>query len=487
MTQPNRLKSIVRLLSAGAIGSLLHSFAHAARSVSQFGVTWTFDADYPTGQFANGDWWVVGPITLVSISPETVLQDGETLHGSMMNPRPNQPQAFDSRISDNPFESSANIARRLPLTIPAGTSILSSESVAGKTTGKKPQLKTIAVLTVLAEAPAPGSFRPPYAGADKTIRWNVSDLDFSRVRTLPRPRSTPSLSKVERSVARPLIELRSNWTGNFLKPAQNSPGYGREMSHLVADALLTVNLDYSPEQKRKTIIGLVQWGIDIYGAAREGMTWGNDGGHNHGRKPVLLFAGALLQDDAMLAYADASRHFIFQEDQQTWFVGLPDIGRRHQAADGRKRLSYSIDMIGLAEWGEKHTGAPERDGSNWDAKYRDVCGASMAGTLLAMRLMGLEEAWNWPAAFAYIERFHEQEAPRAGRSPNRIQPFVRDLWDAAPRQLPKRTASASTTSIRPRSARPHRTFAHRAFRPPLAAVAHRLPPTLSNLKSFSVN
>src|SRR5512145_1337984 len=27
---------------------------------SQFGITWTFDGDYETGQFANGDTWVVG-------------------------------------------------------------------------------------------------------------------------------------------------------------------------------------------------------------------------------------------------------------------------------------------------------------------------------------------------------------------------------------------------------------------------------------------
>jgi len=41
----------------------------AATSISQYGITWTFDKDYPTGQFINGDWWVVGPVTVASVSP----------------------------------------------------------------------------------------------------------------------------------------------------------------------------------------------------------------------------------------------------------------------------------------------------------------------------------------------------------------------------------------------------------------------------------
>ena len=43
--------------------------AFAATSVSQYGITWTFSADRPTGQFVNGDWWVVGPVTITNITP----------------------------------------------------------------------------------------------------------------------------------------------------------------------------------------------------------------------------------------------------------------------------------------------------------------------------------------------------------------------------------------------------------------------------------
>jgi len=43
---------------------------YAATSVSQYGITWTFDKDYPTGQFCTGDYWVVGPVTAIEfLSP----------------------------------------------------------------------------------------------------------------------------------------------------------------------------------------------------------------------------------------------------------------------------------------------------------------------------------------------------------------------------------------------------------------------------------
>jgi len=40
----------------------------AAVSLSQFGVTWTFDRDYTTGQFANGDYYVVGEPNVLKLT-----------------------------------------------------------------------------------------------------------------------------------------------------------------------------------------------------------------------------------------------------------------------------------------------------------------------------------------------------------------------------------------------------------------------------------
>src|SRR5579862_8364012 len=38
-------------------------------SVSQYGITWTFDRPTPVGKFVNGDFYVVGPVKVVGINP----------------------------------------------------------------------------------------------------------------------------------------------------------------------------------------------------------------------------------------------------------------------------------------------------------------------------------------------------------------------------------------------------------------------------------
>ncbi|HUC21064.1 MAG TPA: hypothetical protein VMR98_06280 [Candidatus Polarisedimenticolaceae bacterium] len=55
------LVAVVAIVAAIAgIYIVLSSRAATATcsSVSQYGITWTFDKTYPCGQFANGDWWV---------------------------------------------------------------------------------------------------------------------------------------------------------------------------------------------------------------------------------------------------------------------------------------------------------------------------------------------------------------------------------------------------------------------------------------------
>src|ERR1035437_8629831 len=39
-------------------------------SVSQYGITWTFEKPARVGQFITGDWYVVGPVTVKAIDPK---------------------------------------------------------------------------------------------------------------------------------------------------------------------------------------------------------------------------------------------------------------------------------------------------------------------------------------------------------------------------------------------------------------------------------
>ena len=156
---------------------------------------------------------------------------------------------------------------------------------------------------------------------------------------------------------------------------------------------------------------MVQYGLDVYGAAREGAAWTNDGGHNMGRKMPLLLAGVVLGDPDILEYGDASKHFIFQEDQQTFYVTQEDVDRARHTADERRRDPYTVDMIGTPEWGIMHHTAPAYDGSNYCTHYREINGFTIMAHVLIARLMGLQEIWNWPAVFDYHDRFVEVIVP----------------------------------------------------------------------------
>src|ERR1035441_549663 len=43
------------------------------KSVSQYGITWTFEQPAPTGHFVNGDFYVVGPVTITGIDPRPLI------------------------------------------------------------------------------------------------------------------------------------------------------------------------------------------------------------------------------------------------------------------------------------------------------------------------------------------------------------------------------------------------------------------------------
>lgn len=417
--------------------ALLTSQAFSAeklKEISQHSITWTFDEPVLAGQFANGDHWVVGPVTITAIDPPSLTVEGRTLNGSMINPAIGVQQGYDSSrfgpaAYDPNYEDAlnvaANIASGTPLVVPPGSSLIST--ISHKEAGKRPQISDAAILTVL-EAPAPeGSFRPPQTGSDKTLRWNVSQIDWSKLKALAVPAEAPSLDEVASKLERPWIVQNPNWTGGFIHPDRNQPPYGRDISMALADALLMAHLDYPKAEKEDLAIRLVQFGIDVYGAARDGAIWVGYGGHNQGRKMPLIFAGLLLGDKEILAFGDANTHFIFQEDQQTWIIEKEDVGRTLHTKDNRKRESYLPEDVGVPEWGEQHSRQPQRDGRNWDAPYRRNVGSSTIGHALTARLMDAEALWNWKPFFAYIDRYWEIEKDTTIKT-DAIRPFHRAMW-----------------------------------------------------------
>ena len=421
----------------------LFSFAPAATSVSRFGITWYFSEDRPAGQFANGDWWVLGPVTITRITPaDSNLSDTVDMHGTMLNPPLGIQNGWDSRIkyaaAPNGYSQSLNIARRLPYTVNAGNSVCSVKSFEAQATADNPQLEEMAVLTVLATEPPSGSFRPPFMGTDKSVKWNESQLNYGVLRSLAPVANTPNLANVASWFERTWVEKEDGWLGRYFHPYNNHPfqdrgtvgTYGREMAHTAADGLLSLQLNYTNSQKRLLLVRMVQAGIDIYGTARLGGYWGDGGGHNQGRKMVMLLAGRVLGDSAILAFANAGKHRIFQEDLQTFYVSQADVNRVLQPVNNKPLEPYVTADIGMPEWATNYRDQPFFSNKRWDAPYRLVAGPCTLGHVLAARIMGVEALWNHPATFDYYDRFYEIEKSRVSSSTNNIQPFVSSMWKA---------------------------------------------------------
>ena len=69
--------------------------------ISQHGITWTFNARVPVGRFVNGDYYVVGDVTIVSITPKP--EEGR--NGSVLN-LPTYPakSGFDARVKQGRYD-----------------------------------------------------------------------------------------------------------------------------------------------------------------------------------------------------------------------------------------------------------------------------------------------------------------------------------------------------------------------------------------------
>ena len=83
------------IICALSVILLLCQNIYAESQLSQFGITWKFDRDYIVGQFANGDYWVLGPVTIVDITKPSNMPERD---GSMINPVPSLQHGYDGRV-----------------------------------------------------------------------------------------------------------------------------------------------------------------------------------------------------------------------------------------------------------------------------------------------------------------------------------------------------------------------------------------------------
>ena len=100
-----------------------------------------------------------------------------------------------------------------------------------------------------------------------------------------------------------------------------------------------------------------------------------------------------------------------------------------QAVKGGGHGGYRAADVGLPEWGNRHGDDARLDDKTWAGDpYRRCCTAnSWHGFVLAVRIMGLQQAWGHEALFDYVDRYMQIESKYTWtRSWN---PFAERMWD----------------------------------------------------------
>jgi hypothetical protein len=406
-----------------------------ATQATRHGITWAWQGTKTCGQYANGDWWVVGPVTITSITP--IPTTGR--NGTVVNPSISRTQGFDDRAYTGSYNDSLNVGKNLPLIVAANSSVVSSISGAAVVGGMS--VEAFVVLTVVSAAPASGSFRPCYIGSgSRASLFNVSQIDTTKLKKLAPPVSAPSLTTAAAQFERTWYEQDLTWTGRALHTSyMASNGYGKVMADRTGDAALLLNLNYTDAQKESLLIHFVQYGIDIYGILLKGGEWYADGGHNCGRLSPLIVAAGVLNNSSLKTQIVGSA-MNFQEFQQTFFVTQDDVDLTTRVAtNGRPIFNYSASDIGMPEWGLVHSSMPSKDNNDWSSPYRDICGGQLTAPAMAARVMGLRSVVNWEPLFQYQERHlnYEQSPEYGGEfASNPTTTFHRQFYNAYRTQFP---------------------------------------------------
>jgi len=250
-----------------------------------------------------------------------------------------------------------------------------------------------------------------------------------------RPKSIPDLALYERIFQRPWIDHTFTWIGRVTHPTDNMPDYGREISRAVSEASLLLMCDFKPDEKKKLLTGLVQYGIDLWGVVQAGGGWRANGGHGSGRKWPILLAGILLKDEAM-----QEPKAQFGEDEQTYY------GKGFYGATALWRIVRRTGLRGEHE----HLPPSEYPDQMMAEGYRRCCTSlSWVGTALSARMMHAEKVWNHPAYFDYIDRWMTEDESKQiadikahyGKAPSIRQgetwsKFVTEMWQTYRQNLP---------------------------------------------------
>jgi cysteine-rich repeat protein len=381
-------------------------------SITKDGITWTFSSPARVGRFVNGDYYVVGTVTVSQISPFS----SNAMHGSMMNIQPSiQMSGFDSRIGYSRYDSSLRLS--LPITLTPGNKLVSSRSSSSNLKAvmrpiddSESPVASVSMLTSVSSPQPLDAFRPSYAEGSNSIYLSRNLRRDTLPRLAPVAHTAP-FSEFEGYLRRPWID---SLFFNFDVPAEYMASYGRENGYIMSFAGLLLTLDYPQEKKEPLLVYMVQYGIDLYGLVEQGHSgWQAHGGHGSGRKFPILLAGVMLNEAQM-----KDLHANFGEDMQTIYVTETPPSGTYTKSWHQSPVTVvygghvGVNGVMSTGWGPyEHLPPSQWKGDHLGESYRRCCtSVGWVGEALAARLIpGMKEAWGHSQFFEYVDRWMSPE------------------------------------------------------------------------------
>lgn len=444
------------------------ALAHAATSYtdSHAGVTWTWSEDREVGAYANGHPYVVGSITLTSVTPGWGDSDGDgdLDNGLMINPQPNAlSSGFDTSLgaghlveyADLSYDAALNLADDLPVSVAVNSTLVKAVSKANPATGNKAQFSKFSFLTVVSSAPPAGSFMPPWWTSDKTPRATTADIDWAN---LPRLDAAGLSSVVSQSSAEGRLDGAwfiggiNHWRVSQYRPETDMSFYGRQIAQdRTGPSALWLMLDELDATKQAAAYDLYTIGLHAYEIYRDYGS-NEDGQHLLGFLAPVLFAYGFTDDAALKAdiLSVLNDDSTFPEFRQTFRITTEDIARQTNGTNGDWSTSYTasfvdsgIGYVGQAEWGFKHVSEPNRDNPYFYAQatktstypgtrltyYRDQNGAAYPAIYMLAYLLGIQDEVANADFFDYTERYWELEKDERANTSLEIGLFGASVWD----------------------------------------------------------
>lgn len=371
------------------------------KSISQWGINYTFDTYYQVGLFANNiDYWILGPITINQITPDF---DGSS-NGWQVNPSVTDQQGFDSRRATT---FNADLVPSLPYT--SNSVIESIVKTISSEQEERSYTQTASVLTVVPSVPENNGgtiFRPPYMGVDKPY-YSTDDL---RTDLLPSLASVGTPSSLE-TVANRFKYLRlEHITAHqrSIRPIDaygdtGTDGYGPQVTQHNAPDILRLFLSDSIQDKLPALIRISQHAIDVAHSVIGGYRYSVGDGHEPSIALMAAFGATMLDIEEAKEILESATGF--EEDTYTTL----GVGGRGLWGSGSSESAYWTYVV--EEEGNRSNKDPYGfiDGGKIGASgYQTILSQSYKGSALVANLLPeiANTAWN-PDKISILSKYAE--------------------------------------------------------------------------------